>query len=143
MTTTSVTRDNITLVQDDVDFPAAYDAKSGAGNYVPGAGPTAAYCTNVSCHGGQNTPVWDGGTLDVNTCSLCHVGRARGEPGRGQQWNSAWSGLHGRIGSVSLENHTDGRRLDRRPHRLGRLHRLPLFCRRSTSPGSTRRPRTR
>jgi len=33
---------------------------------------TAKTCANVSCHGGQTTPVW-GGSLDVvNNCETCH-----------------------------------------------------------------------
>jgi len=89
MTTTSILRANIT---GDVIFPAAYDDKAApAATFTPGAGPTAATCANVSCHGGQTTPVWAGGTLDVNTCSLCHVAEAVVSQAAATQWNSAWS----------------------------------------------------
>jgi len=100
--TTSVLRANI-----NVAFPAAYNAKSGAASFTPGAGPTVATCANVSCHGGQATPVWSGGTVNVATqCTSCHIAEAAASQATATQWNSAWSGLHARAGSVSLENHT-------------------------------------
>jgi predicted CxxxxCH...CXXCH cytochrome family protein len=45
-------------------------------------------CSNVSCHGGQTTPVWLTGTINVNTqCTLCHAfGTA--------EYNSYSSGAH-------------------------------------------------
>ena len=97
----SIVRANV-----NVSFPAAYNAKSGAASFTAGAGPTVAICSNVSCHGGQVTPVWSGGPLNVNTCSLCHIVEPVASQAAATQWNSAWSGLHGRAGSVSLENHT-------------------------------------
>ena len=102
MTTTSVLRANISVA-----FPAAYNAKSGAASFTAGAGPTAASCSNVSCHGGQTTPFWSGGTINVATqCTSCHVAEAVASQAAATQWNSAFSGLHARAGSVSLENHT-------------------------------------
>jgi predicted CxxxxCH...CXXCH cytochrome family protein len=61
-------------------------------------GVTATYnpanntCSNVSCHGGQTTPNWLTGSIDVNTqCTSCHVvGTALATP----QYNSAYSGQH-------------------------------------------------
>ena len=104
MTTASVLRANIT---GDVVFPAAYNAKSGTGTFTAGAGPSAASCANVSCHGGQTTPFWDGGTIDVATqCTACHAVEPVAAQASTLQYNSAWSGLHGRAGSVSGENHT-------------------------------------
>ena len=71
-----------------------YDAKSGIFSYNP-AGRT---CSNVSCHGGQSTPEWLTGTLNVATdCESCH--------GRGtSQFNSYNSGKH--------EKHVEGENLD-------------------------------
>jgi predicted CxxxxCH...CXXCH cytochrome family protein len=53
---------------------------------------TALSCSNVSCHGGQSTPNWQTGTLDVNAqCVNCHVfGPSLGNP----QFNSPYSGEH-------------------------------------------------
>ncbi len=49
-------------------------------------------CSNVSCHGGQTTPNWTTGSLDVNTsCTSCHTyGTAAQTP----QYNSFYSGQH-------------------------------------------------
>ena len=102
--TTSVLRANV-----NVSFPVAYNAKSGAASFTPGAGPTVATCSNVSCHGGQATPVWGGGTIAVATdagCRSCHLAEAVANQAAATQWNSAFSGLHARAGSVSLESHT-------------------------------------
>jgi predicted CxxxxCH...CXXCH cytochrome family protein len=61
-----------------------YDAKSGIFSYNP-AGRT---CSNVSCHGGQSTPEWLTGTLNVAVdCESCHV---RGT----SEFNSYNSGKH-------------------------------------------------
>jgi predicted CxxxxCH...CXXCH cytochrome family protein len=45
-------------------------------------------CSKVSCHGGQTTPNWTGGTINVNTqCTVCHAyGTA--------EYNSYSSGQH-------------------------------------------------
>ncbi|NJD62683.1 MAG: CxxxxCH/CxxCH domain-containing protein [Deltaproteobacteria bacterium] len=74
---------------------AAYDARSGAASF----NATALTCSNVSCHGGQTTPNWQTGTLDVNTqCTNCHVrGTSAGTP----QYNSPYSGEHDRSNHVS------------------------------------------
>jgi predicted CxxxxCH...CXXCH cytochrome family protein len=52
----------------EVQFLSAYNAKSGtASRNADGT------CSKVSCHGGQTTPVWLTGSIDVNTqCTSCH-----------------------------------------------------------------------
>jgi predicted CxxxxCH...CXXCH cytochrome family protein len=46
-----------------------YNAKTGGASYAANG-----TCSNVSCHGGQTTPVWSTGTIDVNTqCTSCHT----------------------------------------------------------------------
>ena len=69
----------------DAAFPATYNAKTGASSFDNTA---ALSCSNVSCHGGQATPNWRTGALDVNTqCANCHaLGTA--------QYNSYNSGEH-------------------------------------------------
>jgi predicted CxxxxCH...CXXCH cytochrome family protein len=49
-------------------------------------------CSNVSCHGGQKTPNWLTGSINVPTqCTSCHVlGPSAGDP----EYNSVWSGQH-------------------------------------------------
>jgi predicted CxxxxCH...CXXCH cytochrome family protein len=69
----------------DVAFPATYDAQTGASSFDNSA---ALNCSNVSCHGGQATPGWQTGAIDVDTqCSNCH---AQGTA----QFNSYNSGEH-------------------------------------------------
>jgi predicted CxxxxCH...CXXCH cytochrome family protein len=79
-----------TNVHFDTSTPASvaglntYDAKSGIFSYNPANGT----CSNVSCHGGQSTPEWLTGTLNVAAdCESCH---ARGT----SQFNSYNSGKH-------------------------------------------------
>ncbi|MFU8858109.1 MAG: CxxxxCH/CxxCH domain c-type cytochrome [Deferrisomatales bacterium] len=58
-----------------------FDAASGTGT-----------CANVSCHGGQTTPAWEGGALVVaQDCQACHESGA--EPGSPEA-NSYYSGTH-------------------------------------------------
>lgn len=65
---------------------ATYDAKSGIFSY----NSASRTCSSVSCHGGQTTPNWLTGTLNVATgCETCHV---RGT----SQYNSYNSGEHGK-----------------------------------------------
>jgi predicted CxxxxCH...CXXCH cytochrome family protein len=68
----------------DVIIGTAYNAKSGAASF----NAASEACANVSCHGGQTTPSWLTGTIDVNTqCTSCHaLGTA--------QYNSYNSGEH-------------------------------------------------
>jgi predicted CxxxxCH...CXXCH cytochrome family protein len=56
-----------------LSLDVTYNAKTA------GATPTATYtgssqtCSSVSCHGGQVTPTWQGGTLNASTqCTSCH-----------------------------------------------------------------------
>jgi hypothetical protein len=39
-------------------------------------------------------------------CTACHAAEAAASQAAATEWNSAWSGLHARTGSVSGENHT-------------------------------------
>jgi predicted CxxxxCH...CXXCH cytochrome family protein len=70
----------------DVILDAAFNAKSGAAAY----NATSLACSNISCHGGQTTPNWRTGTIDVNTqCASCHASGTT-------QYNSYNSGEHSR-----------------------------------------------
>jgi predicted CxxxxCH...CXXCH cytochrome family protein len=74
----------------DVVFNSSYLAESGTRSFdnVSTSG-TYLTCNAVSCHGGQRTPNWQAGTLDVtNQCTSCH---AQGTA----QYNSYDSGAHG------------------------------------------------
>lgn len=52
-----------------VAFLPAYNAKSGTATF----NTTTQTCSNVSCHGGQTTPSWQGGTINTATqCTACH-----------------------------------------------------------------------
>jgi len=63
---------------------ATYDAESGIFSY----NSAVRQCSNVSCHGGQTTPDWLTGSLNVaSDCKSCHV---RGT----SQYNSYNSGRH-------------------------------------------------
>jgi predicted CxxxxCH...CXXCH cytochrome family protein len=54
----------------DAAFVTAYNAETGSASF----NPTTFTCSNVSCHGGQATPNWRTGTIDVNTqCTSCHI----------------------------------------------------------------------
>ena len=69
----------------DVSVQPTYNAKSGGTATFHAATNT---CSNVSCHGGQTTPNWLSGAINVNTqCTACHAyGTA--------QYNSFSSGEH-------------------------------------------------
>jgi predicted CxxxxCH...CXXCH cytochrome family protein len=67
----------------DTQILSAYNAKSGAA--VRNADGT---CSSVSCHGGQTTPAWVGGAIDVATqCTSCHAFGST-------EYNSYFSGQH-------------------------------------------------
>jgi predicted CxxxxCH...CXXCH cytochrome family protein len=67
----------------DVRFLSSYSAKSGAAAY--NADGT---CSKTSCHGGQTTPGWLTGTIDVGTqCTMCHSSGT-------SEYNSFSSGWH-------------------------------------------------
>ena len=69
----------------DATFLATYNAKTGASAFD---NSIVLSCGNVSCHGGQATPNWQTGILNVNTqCTSCHA------PGTAQ-FNSYNSGRH-------------------------------------------------
>ena len=77
----TVNHDTGTVV---VSLLSPYNAKSGIAAY--NADGT---CSKVSCHGGQQTPVWLTGTIDVNTqCTSCHSYGT-------SEYNSFVSGQHG------------------------------------------------
>jgi predicted CxxxxCH...CXXCH cytochrome family protein len=76
----------------DLSVAATYNAKTGAAAENPDDTPS---CVTVSCHGGQTTPDWGTGTINVDTqCISCH---ARGTG----QYNSYNSGQHGRSAHTS------------------------------------------
>ena len=75
----------------DLDFPAELDAASGVAT-DNGDGT----CSNIICHGGQETPEWSTGSINVNTdCRSCHANRAG-------QYNDYNSGEHSK--HVNSEN---------------------------------------
>jgi predicted CxxxxCH...CXXCH cytochrome family protein len=71
----------------DISFLAAYAAltrSAGTPTYSPATGA----CAGISCHGGQTTPSWLTGSLNVNTqCASCHASGT-------SQYNSYSSGEH-------------------------------------------------
>jgi predicted CxxxxCH...CXXCH cytochrome family protein len=68
-----------------VSLASAYDAQSGAAGY----NPVDKTCGSTRCHGGQPTPDWFNGSVDVaGDCKDCH------STGSGQ-YNAATSGKHG------------------------------------------------
>ncbi|MGE5700312.1 MAG: CxxxxCH/CxxCH domain c-type cytochrome [Deltaproteobacteria bacterium] len=69
-----------------VSFLAAFNAESGTAGY----NAAAFTCSNVSCHGGQTTPNWRTGTIDVNADAGCRGCHALGTA----QFNSYNSGEH-------------------------------------------------
>jgi predicted CxxxxCH...CXXCH cytochrome family protein len=80
-----------TNVHFDTSMPAnvagltTYDAESGIFSYNPDG-----TCSDVSCHGGQSTPEWLTGTLDVAVdCESCHA-----DAEVTSQFNSYNSGKH-------------------------------------------------
>jgi predicted CxxxxCH...CXXCH cytochrome family protein len=91
----------------DVAISATYNAKSGAATFAP----STSTCTNVSCHGGQQTPSWRIGRIDVATqCFSCHRSRVQQPP---DQFNSYFSGRHDfhvlGIGLTCIQCHDAGK----------------------------------
>jgi predicted CxxxxCH...CXXCH cytochrome family protein len=77
--------DGLRVQPGDVNIASSYDARSGGAFFNAGS----LTCGDVSCHGGQTTPNWRTGTLNVNSdCLSCHE---RGN----NQFNSYDSGEHG------------------------------------------------
>ncbi|MEI6592929.1 MAG: CxxxxCH/CxxCH domain-containing protein, partial [Holophagaceae bacterium] len=82
-------KNSLRVAPGEVAFLGAYNGKAGTAAF----NPTTLTCSNVSCHGGQTTPVWGTtGSISVMTdCVKCHtVGTAQGLP----ESNSASSGFH-------------------------------------------------
>ncbi|MDH3237341.1 MAG: hypothetical protein OEM47_02240 [Deltaproteobacteria bacterium] len=91
-------KDALRVPPGDTAFGATYIAKSAALPFIN----TDLTCEGISCHGGQTTPNWQTGTIDVDFdsgpgvtpasgCRQCHVlGTAQGVP----EHNSPYSGLH-------------------------------------------------
>lgn len=68
----------------DMALASDYNAESGAASYNSAANA----CSSVSCHGGQTTPDWFTGTINVSTqCAACHASGTA-------QFNSYSSGRH-------------------------------------------------
>jgi predicted CxxxxCH...CXXCH cytochrome family protein len=68
-----------------IALPAVFTAKSAAAASYSGT-----TCAKISCHGGQTTPTWTSGTINVDTqCTSCH---AQGTA----EYNSFNSGEHDR-----------------------------------------------
>ncbi len=79
----------------DLAFDNTYNAQSGAPSFDNTLSVLS--CSNVSCHGGQTTPNWQTGTIDVDTaagCLQCHAYAAG-------QYNSYSSGEHDRSQHVA------------------------------------------
>lgn len=72
-----------------MSFLSLFTAKSGT---IVSYSTSSNTCSKVSCHGGQTTPSWTTGTLDVATqCTSCHsLGTSAGNP----EYNSYYSGQH-------------------------------------------------
>jgi len=71
----------------DVAFLATYNAETGPSSFDNSA---SLACSRVSCHGGQTTPNWRTGAIDVNNqCTNCHASGTA-------QFNSYNSGEHAR-----------------------------------------------
>jgi predicted CxxxxCH...CXXCH cytochrome family protein len=64
-------------------FASNFSANSGVASYDA----TAATCANVSCHGGQTTPVWGSSFNVLSNCSACHASGTA-------EYNSYNSGKH-------------------------------------------------
>jgi len=73
----------------DVDILASFDAQSGAA-VANGDGT----CSSTRCHGGQTSPAWLIGSIDVNTdCGSCHKRQTWGSPDQ-YKYNDYYSGRH-------------------------------------------------
>jgi predicted CxxxxCH...CXXCH cytochrome family protein len=82
--------DGLRTAPGETGFLATYQAKAGPAAF----NPANLTCSNISCHGGQAAPSWQGGRIDANSeagCVACHtLGTAQGTP----ENNSPYSGLH-------------------------------------------------
>jgi predicted CxxxxCH...CXXCH cytochrome family protein len=69
-----------------VNIPSSFDDKD-----FGSPGFNGSTCSNTRCHGGQTTPSWSSGSLNVDTqCRSCHNDRSRGS----DQYNDYYSGEH-------------------------------------------------
>ena len=77
-------KDALRVAPGDASFTATYNAKSGTISF----NSSALTCSKASCHGGQTTPNWQTGVIDVpNACLSCHASGTA-------QYNSFNSGRH-------------------------------------------------
>ncbi len=73
----------------DLGILASFEAMSG-----PATDNGDGTCSSVKCHGGQTTPDWLTGSIDVNTqCTSCHTRRTTGDSFP-DQYNDYYSGEH-------------------------------------------------
>ncbi|PLY00123.1 MAG: hypothetical protein C0623_08035, partial [Desulfuromonas sp.] len=80
----------------DVAFGATYDDQSAGAPGIAGG-----QCSNISCHGGQTTPAWSTGSINVGTaCTSCHKLE---DPAT--EYNSASTGMHAITTGISSKNH--------------------------------------
>ena len=69
-----------------VSFSSSFDDESSGSPSFNGS-----TCSNTSCHGGQTTPNWSSGSINVNSqCTSCHARRTYSN----QEYNSYYSGEH-------------------------------------------------
>lgn len=82
-------RDALRAPPGDVTFLPNFNPPPGSGTAT--FNNVALTCANVSCHGGQTTPSWQGGVIDVNAqCEDCHKSATVAPP----QFNDFASGEH-------------------------------------------------
>lgn len=85
-----------------VSLDVVFTAKTGG---TPAFTASTLTCAAVSCHGGQATPNWQNGTLDVNAqCTSCHG--VVGQAGLATQYNDAF-GRHS-MGTHDATKATNG-----------------------------------
>ena len=72
---------------------AGYNGKRGTASFTAdGANPATGSCANLSCHGGQTSPDWLAGSLNVDQdCTSCHE---QGTAAQLPENNSFYSGRH-------------------------------------------------
>lgn len=84
----------------DISLSSTYNAQSGTASF----NASAVTCSTVSCHGGQTSPYWVSGSINVDSqCTSCHSSGTA-------QYNSYNSGRHSRHSSYPCyECHDTGR----------------------------------
>lgn len=84
-----------------VSLPVTLKAKSITTSF--GYDATSGKCSGIICHGGQPTPIWSGGIINVATdCLKCHE---QGSASQAPQYNSFYSGQWSFNGSSSVNLH--------------------------------------